>query len=85
MKTATVRDLRNHFSRVSGWIENGEAVEITKGGKAFARLVPAAEGKARKLVKVDFARQLRKTWGNRVFSAAEVAAMRAAELEGEQG
>ena len=44
----------------------------------------ATEGKARKLVKVDFARQLRKTWGNRVFSAAEVAAMRAAELEGDQ-
>lgn len=85
MKKATVRDLRNHFSRVSGWIENGEAVEITKGGKAFARLVPATEGKARKLVKVDFAKQLRKTWGNRVLSAAEVAAMRAAELEGEQG
>ena len=85
MKTATVRDLRNNFARVSGWIENGEAVEITRGGKAFARLVPAKEGKPRKLVKVDFAKQLRRTWGNRVFSTAELAAMRAAELEGEQG
>ncbi len=85
MKTATVRDLRNNFARVSGWIEHGEAVEITKGGKAFARLVPATEGKSGKLVKVNFARQLRKTWGSRVFSAADVAEMRAAELEGEQG
>ena len=85
MKTATVRDLRNRFARVSAWIEQGEAVEITKGGKAFARLIPANEGKVGKLVKVDFARQLRKTWGSRVFSAAEVAEMRAAELEGEQG
>ena len=85
MKTATVRDIRNHFARVSAWIEHGESVEITKGGKAFARLVPASEGRPRKLVKVDFAKQLRKTWGSRVFSAAEVAEMRAAELEGEQG
>ena len=85
MKTATVRDIRNHFARVSAWIEEGQSVEITKGGKAFARLVPATGARRRKPVKVDFARQLRKTWGNRVFSAAEVAAMRAAELEGEQG
>jgi len=28
---------------------------------------------------------LKKNWGNRVFSAQEVAAMRAAELEGEEG
>jgi hypothetical protein len=27
MKTATVRDLRNCFARVSAWIENGEPVE----------------------------------------------------------
>jgi hypothetical protein len=29
--------------------------------------------------------RLKKTWGGRVFSASEVAAMRAAELEGEEG
>ncbi len=85
MKTATVRDLRNNFARLSAWIGEGQSVEITKGGKAFARLVPASEGKPRKLVKVDFAKQLRKTWGSRVFGAAEVTEMRAAELEGEQG
>ena len=85
MKTATVRDIRNHFARVSAWIEHGESVEITKGGKAFARLVPATETKPRKLVKPDFLGRLKKTWGSRVFSAKEVAAMRAAELEGEQG
>jgi antitoxin (DNA-binding transcriptional repressor) of toxin-antitoxin stability system len=41
MKTATVRDLRNKFPRVAAWIAEGEAVEITKAGKLFARLVPA--------------------------------------------
>jgi prevent-host-death family protein len=85
MKAATVRDLRNNFPRVAAWIAEGESVEITKAGKPFARLVPATPEKSRKPVKVDFAKQLRKTWGSRVFSAAEVAEMRAAELEGEEG
>ena len=84
MKTATVADLRNHFSRVSAWIENGEPVQIVKRGRAFARLVPAAEP-APKCAKVDWAAQRRAIWGSRVFSAAEVKAMEESELEGEQG
>jgi antitoxin (DNA-binding transcriptional repressor) of toxin-antitoxin stability system len=85
MKTATIRDLRNCFARVSAWIENGEPVEITKGGKVFARLVPATGSAPGKPVKPDILKRLKKTWGSRVFSAKEVAAMRAAELEGEEG
>ncbi len=85
MKTATVRDLRNHFPRVAAWIAEGEPVEITKAGKLFARLVPAPAAKPRKLVKPDIMAQLKETWGDRVFSAKEVAEMRAAELEGEDG
>lgn len=41
MPTATVRDLRNNFARVSHWIANGEEVTITKDGEAFATLSPA--------------------------------------------
>jgi prevent-host-death family protein len=85
MKTATVRDLRNHFPRVAAWIEEGEAVEITKSGKPYARLVPATPAKSRKPVKPDIMAQLKETWGDRVFSTKEVAEMRAAELEGEEG
>jgi antitoxin (DNA-binding transcriptional repressor) of toxin-antitoxin stability system len=86
MKIATVADLRNHFRRVSAWIENGEAVQIVKRGKAFARLVPEAQSKPKpKLVKVDFAARRKAIWGDRVFSAAEVKAMRDAELKGGQG
>ncbi len=85
MKTATVRDLRNRFPRVAAWITEGEPVEITKEGKLFARLVPPAPVNALKLVKPDIMARLKKTWGNRVFSTKEVAAMRAAELEGEEG
>ena len=84
MKTATVRELRNQFPRVAAWIENGEEVGITKAGKLFARLVPAAPAKTRKLVKPDIMARLKETWGERIFSTKEVAEMRAAEL-GEEG
>ncbi len=40
MKTATVRELRNGFSQVSGWLETGETVQILKRGKPFARVIP---------------------------------------------
>jgi antitoxin (DNA-binding transcriptional repressor) of toxin-antitoxin stability system len=85
MKTATVADLRNHFPRVSAWIENGEAVQIIKRGKAFARLVPVEKPAAPRFDPVAHAKRRKATWGNRVFSAAEVKAMRDAELEGEEG
>ena len=78
-RTATVADLRNHFRRVAAWVENGESVEIIKRGRRFARLVPVAPT-PRKLVKVDFSRQLRSVWGQKVFSDAEVQSMREAEL-----
>ena len=82
MRTATVADLRNHFSRVSAWIENGEPVQILKRGKAFARLVPVTEHKPEK---VDWAGQRKAIWGARVFSDSEVKAMDEAESEGDQG
>jgi antitoxin (DNA-binding transcriptional repressor) of toxin-antitoxin stability system len=47
MKTATVRDLRNEFSKLSKWLEKGETVEILKRGKPVADLVPKS-GNSRK-------------------------------------
>jgi len=40
MKTASVRELRNHYTTVMKWIEAGEEVKISKRGKVIARLVP---------------------------------------------
>jgi prevent-host-death family protein len=40
MKTATVRDLRNHYTGILRWIASGEVVQITQRGKPVARLVP---------------------------------------------
>ncbi len=85
MKSATVADLRNDFRRLSAWIDEGESVEIVKRGKVFARLVPPPAGKKGGVPKVDFRAQLREVWGDRVFGAAEVRAMREAEREGEEG
>jgi hypothetical protein len=47
--------------------------------------MPPAAVKTPRLVKPDILARLKKTWGNRVFSAKEVAAMRAAELECQEG
>jgi antitoxin (DNA-binding transcriptional repressor) of toxin-antitoxin stability system len=40
MKTATVRDLRNRFERISKWLEAGETVLLVKRGRPFARVLP---------------------------------------------
>jgi antitoxin (DNA-binding transcriptional repressor) of toxin-antitoxin stability system len=47
VKTATVRDLRNHFADVAKWIEEGELVSITRHGATFATLSPASPKKSR--------------------------------------
>jgi antitoxin (DNA-binding transcriptional repressor) of toxin-antitoxin stability system len=83
MKIATVADLRNHFRRISAWIEDGETVEIVKRGKAFALLVPIT--RPGKPAKVNFRAQRQRIWGNRVFSSDEVNAMAESENEGEEG
>ncbi len=73
MKTATVRDLRNHFADVAKWIEHGEQVTITRNGSAFATLAPAKVAKPRK---VDWATRLaaRKPLG-RVLTPKETEAL----------
>jgi antitoxin (DNA-binding transcriptional repressor) of toxin-antitoxin stability system len=46
MKTASVRELRNDFSRISKWLARGQTVEILKRGKPVADLVPKAKAKS---------------------------------------
>ena len=85
MKTATVADLRNNFRQVASWIEHGETVQITKRGRAFAQLTAIPSEATPAFSKPDIMAQLREVWGDRVFSMEEVAAMREAELAGEEG
>lgn len=73
------------FSRIAAWITEGESFEITTAGKVFAILVPPSPSNSPPRVKPDILARLKETWGDRVFSAKEVAGMRASELEGEEG
>ena len=50
MKTATVRDLRNDFARLSKWLDQGETIEIIKRGKPVADLVPKTGGQCKVLL-----------------------------------
>jgi prevent-host-death family protein len=46
MKTATVRELRNHYTALLRWVDAGEEVAIRRRGRVVARLVPASSKKA---------------------------------------
>ena len=85
MKTANVADLRNDFRKVAAWISDGESVAITMRGKLFATLSPARGLDLPPMPKVDFAGQLKKIWGNKVFTDGEIREMKEAELEGQEG
>jgi prevent-host-death family protein len=73
MKTATVRDLRNHFPRVAAWIAEGEPVEITKSGKPFARLLPVVPVKPRRFKMPDIMARLNQDFGGANYDAADIA------------
>lgn len=86
MKTATVADLRNSFRHISAWIDDGQTVNITRYGRAFAQLSPIASHPKKPFKMPDFAAQAKKIWGDhRVLTAKEVREMREFELEGEEG
>lgn len=87
MRTATVRQLRNEFPRIEAWVQEGESINISKRGKIIATLVPplASVSPQQGPPKVDIMARLRETWGGRVFTAEQVAAMRADELAEDPG
>lgn len=71
MKTATVRDLRNHYTGLLRWIAAGEEIVITRRGKPLARLVPE---KSPRKQKVDWSKSpevTRDRRGMRVLTAKE--------------
>jgi len=80
MQTLTIRDLRYDFAKVEAWLADGQEIEITKHGKPVARLSPPRPETARKFDVEAHRRRMKKTWGDRVFTAEEVREMRNAEL-----
>lgn len=85
MKTVNVRDLRNSFSMLEAWLSEGENIRIEKRGRPIGLLTAWRPDAPDQPAKPDFAARRRAIWGDRVFTEAEVAAMRADELEGEEG
>jgi antitoxin (DNA-binding transcriptional repressor) of toxin-antitoxin stability system len=85
MKTATVRDLRNNFSKLEAWLGDGESVRIEKRGEPVALLTALPRGKGKAFKMPDFAARLKADWGDRMLSETEVKAMRDAERAGDRG
>ena len=70
---------------LEAWLLDGEDICIEKRGQPIGVLTAWRPDAAGHPVKPDFAARRRAIWGNRVFTEAEVAAMRADEFEGEEG
>jgi antitoxin (DNA-binding transcriptional repressor) of toxin-antitoxin stability system len=85
MKIVTVRDLRNSFSKLEVWLAEGEEIRIEKRGQPIGVLTAWKPTRDVHPTKPNFAARRKAIWDDRVFSDAEVAAMRADELEGEEG
>lgn len=85
MKTANVADLRNDFRKVAAWISDGESVTVKRRGKPFAIISPIRSGDGPPMPKIDFAAQLKRIWGEKIFTDDEIREMKEAELEGQEG
>lgn len=71
MITATVRDLRNHYSSLLDRISEGEEIVITRRGKPVARLIPERPSKPGKVNWADSPEVTRNRAGERVLTAEE--------------
>lgn len=75
-KTATVRDLRNHYTTLLTWLEAGEEILITRKGKSLARLIPEKNSPQHK--KLDWTKSAAFSIdhsGEKILTAKESAAL----------
>ncbi len=75
MKTATVRDLRNHYTSLLRWIAAGEEVVITQKGVPVARLGPPPTEESSRVNWVDSPEVKRNRQLERQLTAQESAAL----------
>ena len=66
MRTATLRDLRYHFSRVEDILQQEDEVQITRRKRVIARLLPPQL--APKAARPDFLARLRRIYGEKVLT-----------------
>lgn len=72
MRTATVRDLRNHYTSLLSWVSAGEEIVITQRGKPVARLIPEKPAEPKKVNWAEAPEITRDRRGERILSAEEV-------------
>lgn len=71
MKTATVRDLRNHYTGLLRWIAAGEEIVITRRGKPLARLIPEKPDRRKNVDWSTSAEVVRDRSGEPILTARE--------------
>jgi antitoxin (DNA-binding transcriptional repressor) of toxin-antitoxin stability system len=75
MKTATVRDLRNHYTTLLRWIRAGEEVLITQRGVVIARLSPESAQSSGRVNWADSPEVTRDRRGETMLTAEESAVL----------
>ncbi len=70
MKTASVRDLRYHFSRVEHLLRDGEEIQITKRKRVIARLIPNRSSVTRLQHRPNFLLRLQKLFGHQLLKTS---------------
>jgi antitoxin (DNA-binding transcriptional repressor) of toxin-antitoxin stability system len=63
MKISTIRELKHSTSRVLGWAEAGEAVEVRRRGKPVVVIRPLRP--ATRAARPDFAGRLQEIYGDK--------------------
>ncbi len=76
MESATVRELKHHFSKIEGWVQRGECVSVSKRGEVIFEILPRPQHKQIKPKKFDFERWLNRVWGDRCLNEKELKMMR---------
>lgn len=71
MRTASVRDLRNHYTSLLSWISAGEEIVITQRGKPIARLIPEKPEEPKKVNWADAPEVTRDRSKERMLTAQE--------------
>ena len=79
MKTSTMRELKHATSKVLGWAEAGEVVQLTRRGKTIALLSPPRRKSAP--ARPDFAARLSAIYGGTVLTDTATALINEARGE----
>lgn len=80
MKSTTVRELRNNYSKVLKWVAKGEEVEVTRRGKVVAKVIPPVPSRPSEVDWTKSAALTRKPWSSALTSDQSAAIL--AESQG---